>query len=258
MNASVIRISQGINLRSCKKVIKGNLMVSDGDKLFYKTGEGQFVCLFRYGIIGFFNIPDKSAQENYTGQILPFCRDISDDPFREEITVTTGGENDQVEFNKINLKRADLGAVKIVMINLAHSVVLDDYTRITENLLEDTNTYTRHLEEKGRTGLKGKRLIRYIARVMNLKNRVAENLNILDNSDITWENERLYRLDMGLKINFDINDRHRYLADQLTTIKENLELFKDIMQHRESTILEWIIIILILIEVIDTFWLKFI
>ena len=256
MNASVIRIAQTIGLRSCREVIKGKLLVNDGDKLFYEAGEGQIVCLFRYGIIGFFGIP-LVEEQNYVRQVLPFCQQVSDDPFREEMTVEVTGETDRVEFNRISLKNADLGAIKIVMINLAHSVVLDDYTRVTEHLLEDTNRHTRYLEEKGRISLYGKKLIRYIARVMNLKNRVAENLNILDNSDITWENERLYRLDMELKINFDINDRHRYLQDQMATVKENLELFKDIMQHRESTFLEWIIIILILIEVIDTFWLKF-
>ncbi|WP_242015605.1 RMD1 family protein [Robertkochia marina] len=256
MKASVIRIAQNINLRSCKEVMTGTLKVQDGDKLFYDSGEGRFVCLFRYGVIGFFNMP-FGEEENYIQKILPYCQQADKAPFREEMSLNLNGEQDQVEFNRISLKNSDIGAVKIVMINLAHSVVLDDFTQTAENLLEDTNHHTRYLEEKGKISLKGKKLIRYIARVMNIKNRIAENTNILDNSDITWENERLYRLDMELKINFDINDRHRYMEDQLATVKENLELFKDIMQHRESTILEWIIIILILIEVIDTFWLKF-
>lgn len=256
MNAAVIRIAQNISLRSCRETLKGTLLVNDGDKLFFETGKGQYVCLFRYGVIGFFNIPTEKEQP-YMDQVIPYCRDISQAPFREGMTIIPNEIKDQVEFNNIRLQSTDLGAVKIIMINLAQSVVLDDYTRITENLLEDTNKHTRFLEEKGRSSLKGKKLIQYIARVLNLKNRVAENLNIPDNSDITWENERLYRLDMELKINFDINDRHHYLEDQLATVKENLEFFKDIMQHRESTILEWIIIILILIEVIDTLWIKF-
>lgn len=236
--------------------MNGTLKVQDGDKLFYEFGDGRYVCLFRYGVIGYFNIPPEE-EDLYIQKVRPCCQQAVKTPFREEMRMHLNSEKDLVEFNRISLKNTDIGAVKIVMINLAHSVVLDDYTQITENLLEDTNRYTRYLEEKGRISLKGKKLIRYIARVMNLKNRVAENLNILDNSDITWENERLYRLDMELKINFDINDRHRYLQDQLATVRENLDFFKDIMQHRESTFLEWIIIILILIEVIDTFWLKF-
>ena len=256
MKATVIRIAQTINLRACREAIKKPLKVQDGDKLFYESGNGAYLCIFRYGVIGFFGITQES-EPACIESILPYCQQVSKDPFREEMVVESNEEKDRVEFNRINLKHADLGAVKIVMINLAHSVVLDDYARITESLLEDTNKHTGVLEEKGRISLKGKKLIQYIARVMNVKNRIAENLHILDNSDITWENERLYRLDMELKINFDINDRHRYLEDQLATVRENLEFFKDIMQHRESTLLEWIIIILILIEVIDTFLLKF-
>lgn len=256
MIAAVVKVAQSIVLRNSVTGFPGELVVREGDKVFFRIENGQYIGLFRYGVIGFFGLaPGK--EEEYIMKVLPHCTGIYETPFREEMAVVVTGEAEQVEFNRIHLKRVDLGAIKIVMINLAHSVVLDDYTHIAETLLEDTNRHTRHLEQKGRISLKGKKLIRYIARVMNLKNRVAENLNITDNSDITWENERLYRLDMELKINFDINDRHRYLQDQLATIKENLELFKDIMQHRESTFLEWIIIILILIEVVDTFWLKF-
>jgi len=67
----------------------------------------------------------------------------------------------------------------------------------------------------------------------------------------------LNKLDQDLKKTFDLKDRSRSIQDQLGIIKENLELFKDIMFHRESSILEWVIIILILVEVVDMFILKF-
>jgi uncharacterized Rmd1/YagE family protein len=34
-------------------------------------------------------------------------------------------------------------------------------------------------------------------------------------------------------------------------VRENLELFKDLLQYRNSTFLEWIIIILVALEVIN-------
>jgi uncharacterized Rmd1/YagE family protein len=49
-----------------------------------------------------------------------------------------------------------------------------------------------------------------------------------------------------MKRTFDLQERFRNIEDELGIIKENLELFKDIMQHRHSNLLEWIIIILIM------------
>ncbi|WAC01401.1 hypothetical protein N7U66_15285 [Lacinutrix neustonica] len=53
-----------------------------------------------------------------------------------------------------------------------------------------------------------------------------------------------------------MKDRYRLIHDRIDIIKENLELFKDIMDHKESSRLEWIIIILIIIEVFDMLLLK--
>ena len=49
--------------------------------------------------------------------------------------------------------------------------------------------------------------------------------------------------------------RYRYIYERTAIIKEDLELFKDIMDHKESSKLEWIII-LILVEVVDLFVLR--
>ena len=43
----------------------------------------------------------------------------------------------------------------------------------------------------------------------------------------------------------------RTIHEGLNIIKDNLELFRALMQHRNSNILEWIVIILILIEVLN-------
>jgi uncharacterized Rmd1/YagE family protein len=91
---------------------------------------------------------------------------------------------------------------------------------------------------------------------MNLKNRITENLYIFDSPDETWENENLNKIDMGLKRTFDLQERFRNIQEGLGIIKENLELFKDIMQYRNSNLLEWIIIVLIFVEVLNLFFEK--
>ena len=126
------------------------------------------------------------------------------------------------------------------MLNTSQSVALDRYLEITEQLLEETNVHTKLLERKGKLNISGTNLKRFIGKVLNIKNEISENLYIFDSPDSTWENEDLNRLDMELKQTFDLKDRYRYISERIGIIKEDLELFKDIMEHRESSRLEWI------------------
>jgi uncharacterized Rmd1/YagE family protein len=60
-------------------------------------------------------------------------------------------------------------------------------------------------------------------------------------------------VDRGMKKTFDIFERFRSLDFQLREIKENLELFAELLQFRQSNMLEWIIIGLIFIEIVHIF-----
>ncbi len=65
------------------------------------------------------------------------------------------------------------------------------------------------------------------------------------------------KIDIGLKKTFDLQLRYRNIQEDLQIIKENLELFKDLMQYKKSNLLEWIVILLILIEVVNVLLDKF-
>jgi uncharacterized Rmd1/YagE family protein len=137
------------------------------------------------------------------------------------------------------------------MLNVSQSVALDYYSEQTNMLLEETNEQTQRLEKRGSLDISGRSLKKYIGRTLNLKNRIAENLYIFDSPPETWEDENLNKIDLGLKRTFDLQERYKDIREGLEIIKENLELFKDLLQYRNSTFLEWIIIILIFAEVIN-------
>jgi uncharacterized Rmd1/YagE family protein len=108
-----------------------------------------------------------------------------------------------------------------------------------------------NLERRGRLSISGNNLKKYIGKTLNLKNRIAENLYIFDSPPEAWEDENLNRIDQGLKRTFDLQERYRDIREGLEIVRENLELFKDLLQYRNSTFLEWIIIILVALEVVN-------
>ena len=253
--AYAVQVADAISIKNCKLDFKGTLLFSDTDELFYEKGEEQYIYIFKYGVICFYNI-EKNEVQHIIHEILQFSKNPLQDKLSDQIEIFIGKGNSEITPGYINLTTFYVDKLRLIMLNVSQSIALDSYADISESILEETNTHTLYLEEKGKLDISGKTLKKYIGKVLNIKNKISENLYIFDSHDVTWDDEVLNKFDQDLKKAFDLKDRYRSIQDQVEVIKENLELFKDIMFHKESSKLEWIIIILILVEVVDMFILK--
>jgi len=244
------QVAESIDIKNAKSGLNTNLRYNDSSELFYETGTERYVYIFRYGVVSFFNYTENEISA-FLQDIGAYCRNIFSEPMSDELSVETGAAENKISHNKIEIVNTDREALRMIMLNVSQSVALDYYTELTEMLLEETNFHTQLLEKKGRLAISGTKLKKFIGKTLLLKNRIAENLYIFDSPPETWEDEQLDRLHNGLIKNFDLQERFRNVSEGLGIVKDNLELFKDILQYRNSTRLEWIVIILIAIEVIN-------
>ena len=244
------QIADSIDVRALRAAYKEGIHHYDADELFYKMDEGCFVYVFKYGVVCFMGYPEKEAAD-FLERIVPFCRNIFERRLSEEFDVETNAKENKFGYNKIEITIPDIEVLRLIMLNVSQSVALDFYSEQTNLLQEETNSHTLNLERRGRLNISGAALKKYIGKTLNLKNRIAENLYIFDSPPETWEDENLNRIDQGLKKTFDLQDRYRDIREGLEIVRENLELFKDLLQYRNSTFLEWIIIILVALEVIN-------
>jgi required for meiotic nuclear division protein 1 len=249
------QISESIDIKSFKAAFTGNIFHAEADELFYEIASQKYLYVFKYGVVCFlgYNETEKSA---FIQLIKTHCKNILEEKLNEEFEIETNAVKIKFGFNRIELVKADEEMLRLVMLNVSQSVALDHYLTQTNALLEETNFHTQTLELKGSLSISGRNLKKYIGRTLNIKNRIAENLYIFDSPDETWEDENLNKLDIGLKKTFDLQARFRTIQEGLGIVKENLELFRDILQYRNSTVLEWIIIILIFVEVVNLFFEK--
>lgn len=244
------QIADTIDLKGFGTLFKAELYYSDSSELFFRTSTDQYVYVFKYGAVCFLNY-DETGISDILKQILPFCKNVFDNKLTDEFLVETGVKELRVGFNKIEVPSATIDVMRLVMLNVSQSVALDYYEEQTTNLLAETNNYTQQLENKGRLGISGTKLKKYIGRTLLLRNRIAENIYVFDSPPETWENESLNKVDADLKRTFDLQVRVRVIQEGLVIIRDNLELFRGLLQYRTGNILEWIVIILILVEVLD-------
>ena len=244
------QIADSIDIKLFKNDFKAEIHYSDSDELFYKTRSEAFIYVFKYGVVCFLNY-DEASITSFLRLIAPYCKKVFDEKLSEEFLIETDAAEIKFGFNKIEIKSHDVEMFRLIMLNVSQSAALDYYSDQTNKLLEETNHHTQILERKGNLNISGKNLKKYIGKTLNLKNRIAENLYVFESPPQTWEDEDLNKIDVGVKRTFEIKERFRNITEGLEIVKENLELFKDLLQHRNSHMLELIIIALILVEVLN-------
>lgn len=247
---TAFQIAESIDIKRFRKEFTGKELYSNNFEVFYGNNPGQYLYVQGYGMVVFSGYEDIQMSE-----MIDYLRQFTKNPvpekLREDFTISVNPSQDVFGYNEIQVTKLDNDVMRIIMLYVGESIAIDYYNQQAELLLTETNRLTEELEIKGKIQISAKNLKKFIGKVLNMKNRIADSLYIIDSPEETWENEYLSKLDSGLRTIFDIKTRHKEIEYKMQTIRENLELFKDFLQHRRSNMLEIIIIILILVEIIN-------
>jgi required for meiotic nuclear division protein 1 len=251
MKIEAYQIAEVINLKKFKTDFANEPLINNSSELFYKREESQYLYLLSYGIVifGGFNDLEKS-------EFLKFIKNYTENDIEEKFEDDFDVQTDPsisvlLKYNSITVTELTDDTIRIIMLNIGQSVALDYYESMTYKILSSTKKMTDELEHNGKLQSSQKDLLKFIGKTLNVKNGIIDNLYIFDSPDEAWENEHLEKIDKGLKKTFDLKMRYQDIDYKLKIVQETLMLFTDLLQNRESTRLEWIIIILILFEVFD-------
>jgi uncharacterized Rmd1/YagE family protein len=240
-----------LNIKELKNNLPYHCIYADPNELIYQLGEFHFIHFFDYGSIVLFGKEDMdllSIWQTIKKEIGSIDSVVKSESFDVEVNENAAYT---VLFDRVVLPKIHGDLIKIISLNIAQSVALDFYTDQSNQLLEHTSRFSKELEDKGKFSLRGKKLLKFIGRTLNLKNRIVTNLYIFDSPYITWNDQMLNQLNNDLSRELDIKSRHSSIQNNLNTVKENLEIFNDIHQHMKSEVLELIIILLITFEIIN-------
>lgn len=250
LKATAYQVAESIDVKAFKNDFADTLYAFDSDELFYANHEGEYFYVFRFGVVAFLGY-DNLKMSEVLNFLNPYCNKPLEERMQDEFVIHEDASKTAFNYNSISVSHTSTEIYRTILFNLSQSVALDFYSQQTEILLEDTKNFTLQLEERGKLNISSKNLRKYIGKTLNLKNAIVKSLYVIDSHPTTWEDEYLNTIEINLKKTFDVRDRYRSINENLVIVKENLDLFKDMMQHRDSSVLEWIIIILILVEVMN-------
>ena len=212
--------------------------------------EGAFAFLFDYGVCVLFRY-DYEAEKRLLDLLGKYAIHPLEPFVEEELSCQLGTDagirirNDLIEVDDFS---------QLTCLSLSHALAQSTKLASFETSIEETIKKTKYIPEelanKGSIAMSRKKLARERGRVYLEKSHIILQFNLLDTPEFIWEYPELEHYYLALSRYLEIAPRATVLKNRLEVIQELLEMMADEQKHRHSSMLEWIIIILIAIEIL--------
>lgn len=220
------------------------------DMIYGKDQDGGECFCFDYGVIVFWSV-DATRREQLCSQFTEFAKDVRAQPVEEELVYHIG-DKFQILNDAFTLNDAKWQTKLALAHAFAQSVKLESFEERVEGMMERSQKILNELATKGRIKMSRRDIARQLGLLIQEKSYIQLNCDELDTPDFFWERSELQPLYEEAQSYLDVSARLQVLHRRLDTVRDALEVLSSELNHLHSAFLEWIIIVLILIEVVFT------
>ena len=150
----------------------------------------------------------------------------------------------------VTLATVDVREKLAVSFALAQSVKLGVYEEVVEQTIQETREIPERMAQTGIIRQKRKTLTKRIGQLFVDRASINLHSDILDHPDFFWEDDEWLPLYLRASKYLEIDRRAEVLNKRLDIIKELYDMLANELNVSHSNKLEWIIIVLIVLEVL--------
>ena len=174
-------------------------------------------------------------------------------PFQDdfELVIQPGQEPSALNFDNLVTSNYEEYYQEIIATVLAKSVALEKLEKDIDTLYDEIEDIVDFLA-KGRFTISDRRLANTSAAILRFRYNSISYIMLLDKPDITWTNEEAGHLFQDLSGLFELEERYKTLRHKSETLMDITQAFTGLTHARRGNHLEWVIIILIGVEIILT------
>ncbi|XP_044763713.1 required for meiotic nuclear division protein 1 homolog [Coccinella septempunctata] len=221
--------------------------------------EPRDIFFFREGSVVMWNVNDmessnllsflkKYETDSYSNQLIKGENEIMKYKHQEN------GKSSVVDKNGCFLLSVDQDSDildKYTFSNaLALSVKLGVWEASLEKYIDSIEYVTEDLKMGRKIKMSREQVLRKHGELFALRHLINLSSDLLDTPDFYWDNEQLENLYLQVCSYFGINKRTKVMNEKINHCVELIELLSTHLSDQHSTRLEWIIILLIMVEVI--------
>lgn len=217
-----------------------------------EVSEAASVLVFSFGSVVFINHSNDSEINVLFSYLQSFEPDIDlheigryTDDYSLHISETA---NLELTDEYVIVPEYELFYPELISTVLAKSVALEK-TEEQLGIIEDKLEHMIDRLEKGKLRIGNKELARTTAKILRHDYNTLAYIMILDKPDITWTSSNANEFYDRMLEFFELSDRHKILKSKTETLYNIIDGFSTISHSIRGLFVEWIVVILIVIEI---------
>lgn len=221
------------------------------DVLRLELDEGE-VWLFVYGALILWGVSEERKQS-----LISRLQDLVEDPLEkaeyERYKFDFDGGELKIHQDRVSLPDREPLSRLAVSHAFAQSIKLSVFEEQAQTVVEENAYIPRALARDGKSPISRRQLARRRGMLFSTKSDILLNFNLLDTPEFFWDYPELEPLYLLAARYLDVIPRVNLLSKKLETIHELLEMLATEQNHKHASVLEWIIIVLIAVEILFYF-----
>jgi uncharacterized Rmd1/YagE family protein len=167
--------------------------------------------------------------------------------YGEEVSIDT---HERLRLDIITLDSEDAQSKLAISYGLAQSIKLEAFEEETKNAIKRSSYLPQEIAQTGSISLSRSAIFKRMGEIFISRSSINLSIEYLDAPEFFWRNPNLEPYYVMSKQFLDIPSRVMALNQKLDVLQELLDILNSQVQHRHSSLLESIIILLIIVEII--------
>ncbi len=218
------------------------------------------VYLYYFGGMVFINTPED-VMHAFLARMAGVTEEFRPDMplrYRDDYTLRIdAGAPMDVSNDSAVMPHYERSFIDIICFVIAKSAALERIEEKVDQVLDDMEGLIGRLN-RGKLSVPDRELARLASTILNFKYTSIAHVMVLDKPEITWEEPEADRLYLTMANLFELDQRYQEIRHKSETLLDITEVFSGLSHARRAARLEWIIIVLILIEIVifvlEIFW----
>lgn len=229
-----------------RNVLHVNKVNNDGEIFFFQHG-----CFVTWGLY-------KNAEKAFLNEIKKFSIEPLEKIEKDKFIFRRGKQTRIAPHSRFNadiitIDTEDANNVQIklaISYGLAQSVKLEAFEESIAKTVADNSHIPNELAVKGRISLSRRAISKRIGEIFIERSSVNLKSDYLDIPEYFWRYSNLESYYIMTEKYLDIPKRVNALNHKLDVLHETFDVLNNQLQHRHSSMLEFVIILLIFIEIV--------